>query len=100
MNLILVMYNLDIGYARFLKQISVQRVPSKGEHLKVENVSFVVVEVEQDMDAYIKRDYESGSSCEYVRAVINENCHDINDHELIEEIKESLTMAHWQKCKY
>ncbi len=94
MNLILVMYNLKIGSEKFLKQISVQRVPLKGQYLKVNNISFVIVEVEQDIDAYSEKEYESGLSCESVRAIINKDCHDKRDYE---EIKKSLIVAGWRK---
>ncbi len=94
MNLILVMYTLEVGNKKFLKQIYVQRTPLKGEYLKVCNASFVVAEVEQDIDAYTERNYKPGSSCESVRAIINKDCHDIRDYE---EIKKSLIVASWRK---
>ncbi len=94
MNLIAAMYSLEVNNVRFLKQIYVQRVPLKGEYLKVKNINFVVVEVEQDIDAYTERDYEAGSSCESVRAVINKDCYDERDYETI---KKSLIEALWQK---
>ncbi len=96
MNLILVMYHLEIGNEKFLKQISVQRVSLKGEHLKACNFSFIVAEVEQDLDAYAERNYEAGASCESVRAVINEGCHEESDYE---EIKKSLITAGWRKAR-
>jgi hypothetical protein len=85
MNLTLVMYSLKVGSRKFLKQILVQFIPLAGSYLKVANYSFVVVEFEQDLDAYSDKHYEHGASCESVRAKLNIKCHNEDDYPFVME---------------
>jgi len=94
MNLIPVSYVLKVGKQDFVKQVFVNFIPSVGTYLKIFNFSFVVREIEQDLDSYHDRFCFNGMSCESVRAEINESCHDENDCLIIVE---NLLQNGWTK---
>ena len=93
--MIQVHFNLWVGIgSKFSKWISVECIPANGALLKVLNISFVVNEHEQNLDAYLSGDHVSVSRCNSIRATINNVLHDPDDYD---KIKEGFRNAGWEE---
>ena len=79
MHLIQIYFRLVIGQAKYTKTIWVESVPKAGELLKVAQSSFIVTEVEHDLDAYENEEFKHGSFCITVKAKINDAVYSLED---------------------
>ncbi len=96
MLLINVFFHLKIGNEKYLKQEEIHFIPRVGDHLKIVNHSFVVEEVEHDLDGYSSKDYKMGCACHSIKAAPSERMYTPDDfHSLNEEIQK----AGWKSAK-
>lgn len=87
-----VYFTLYVSLDKYSKVVSVSNIPQKGSLIKAANHSFIVSEHEQDLDAYIGRDYENGAFCDSVRASVNNNIYKGDNYD---EIRTDLRKAGW-----
>lgn len=90
-----VCYHVSVGQSKFLTHFSVHSIPRVGDFLKILNYSFIVIEVEQDLDAYKGKDFEHGIPCNSVTAVLNYKIYSGDDY--INIIEEFISSGKWTK---
>ncbi len=66
MKIIPITYQVSINDRVFFRRLRVPHAPRIGESIRMSGISFVVKDVEQDLDAYIEGFY-SDQSYEFVR---------------------------------
>lgn len=71
MNLNPVYFKVLVGDRKFVKIIFLIFLPQVNDLLKIANHSFVITEVEHNLDAYVSEDFKQGSFCVAIKAKLN-----------------------------
>lgn len=95
--MIKVFFRLIADDRSFTKVIEVSSIPQKGNLLKAANNSFIVIENEQDLDAYAEREHEQGHFCDSVIARLNEKMYLPNEEGENPEVIEDLLKEGWKE---